>query len=133
MARLPPGRSCEAKRQPVIRPGGSLAIPNKERKMAVERPLDRMPLRNILAQASKITHEIADLCNKNMPPRLADLHELSRANRKKSHYPTIVAVENGVHHYRETSTEILNLVKSLEEHLDAIRQQSNRARMERGG
>jgi len=100
--------------------------------MVVERPLDRLPLRQILSQASRITHEISEITNKTFQTRLNDLHELSRPTRKKSHFPTIVALQNGVHHYEQSSKELLALLKSLEDHLQAIRDQANRARVERG-
>jgi len=100
--------------------------------MVAERSLDRLPLRQILSQASRLAHDIAEIANKTFQNRLNDLHELSRPARKKSHFPTVVALQNGVAHYGESSKELLDLLKSLDEHLQAIREQANRARIERG-
>ena len=95
------------------------------------RPVERLTLRQLLTQASRLTHELSEIANKTYQSRLTDLHELSRPTRRKSHFPTVVALHNGVQHYCESAQEILDLIALLEEHLAAIREQANRARFER--
>lgn len=99
--------------------------------MVSERPLNRLPLRDVLAQASRLMHEIAEFANKTYQNGVTDLHELSRPARKKSHFPTVVALENGLIHYEANGKELDRLLASLEDHIKVIREQGNRARNER--
>ena len=99
--------------------------------MIAERPIQRMTLREVLTHASKVTHEVVELSNKAFHARLEDLADVSRPTRRKSHYPSVVVLQNAVHRYADTSNELVKLLVFLEEHFQAIRDQVNRARSER--
>ena len=99
--------------------------------MASDRPVRRMTLRELLSHAAKLTHEIGELANKSYQSRLADLRDLSRPTRRNSQFPSVVSLQNAVQHYAETSRELLALMASLDEHVQAIREQASRARFER--
>ena len=99
--------------------------------MVIDRPIERMTLRELLSHASKLTHEMMEMANGAHQKRLADLHDLSRTTRRKSQYPSVVSLQNALQHYSESSRELHALIMSLEEHLQAIRDQASRARFER--
>jgi hypothetical protein len=100
--------------------------------MAVERPaFERMTLRQLLSSASKVTRELADLSNKDYQSRLADLHDLSRPTRRRSHFPSILSLSNSVAHHGETAQQLLDAIDVLEEHIVRIREQARLARLER--
>lgn len=99
--------------------------------MVIDRPIERMTLRELLTHASKLTHEVSEKANTTLQTRLGDLHDLSRPTRRKSQYPSVVSLQNAVTRHAESARELRALVASLEEHLQAIRAQANRARFER--
>jgi hypothetical protein len=99
--------------------------------MVIDRPIERMTLRELLTHASKLTHDVSEKANTTLQTRLADLHELSRPTRRKTQYPSVVSLQNAIHRYSESARELRALIASLEEHLHAIREQANRARFER--
>ena len=99
--------------------------------MVSDRPIRRMTLRELLTHAGKMTHEVSDLTNRSFQSRLADLRDLSRPTRRNSQYPSVISLQNAVLHYAEGSRELLDVMASLEEHVQAIREQASRARFER--
>jgi hypothetical protein len=99
--------------------------------MVIDRPIQRMTLRELLTHAAKLTHDVREMANTTHQKRLADLHELSRPTRRKSQYPSIISLQNAVQHYSESARDLFVLLTSLEEHLQAIHEQANRARFER--
>jgi hypothetical protein len=100
--------------------------------MVIDRSIGRMTLRELLTHAGKLTRDMIEMANTTHERRLADLHDLSRPTRRKSQYPSVVSLQNALHRYDTSAHELLTLMAALEEHLQAIREQANRARFERG-
>lgn len=100
--------------------------------MVSDRPVARMTLRQLMTQAGRLTRDISELASKSFQTRLHDLHDLSRPTRRKSQYPQVVALQNGVQNYAKTARELFDMLDSLDEHIQAIRDQALRARYERG-
>lgn len=100
--------------------------------MVSDRPVARMTLRQLMTQAGRLTRDISDLASKSFQSRLADLHDLSRPTRRKSQYPQVVALQNSVQNYSKCAGELFEMLDSLDEHMQAIRDQAQRARYERG-
>ncbi len=86
-----------------------------------EKSLRRLPLRQLLANSDKTTRELAEHVQAHLMPRLVDLRELSRPVRRKSHYPTVMAFQNGLRHVLEANDQLQGMINSLQEHLEAIR------------
>ena len=105
--------------------------PRKRFSMVVDRSIERMTLRDLLSHAAKLTREMSEMANTRHQKCISDLHELSRPTRRKTQYPSIVSLQNAVHRYAESTRELNALIATLEEHLQAIREQANRARFER--
>jgi hypothetical protein len=93
--------------------------------------LRRLPLRQLLASSDKTTRELAELVHTHLLPRVVDFRDLSRPVRRKSHYPTLVAFNNGLRHLVEAHDRLQELVLVLQEHLDAIRDHAQREKLNR--
>ncbi|MFO0965980.1 MAG: hypothetical protein U0793_10405 [Gemmataceae bacterium] len=64
--------------------------------MASDKPIRRMTLRQLLTHAEKLTRDLIDLIHTGLLARLADYRDLSRPVRRRSHYPTKIAVHNAL-------------------------------------
>ena len=51
--------------------------------------------------------------------------------RRRSHYPTMVAVHNALRKLVESGDQMQNLADFLQEHLEAIRDHANREKVNR--
>jgi hypothetical protein len=99
--------------------------------MAVERPTRRMTLRQLLIHAEKCSRDLFEQVNATLVPRIADFRDLSRPVRRKSHFPTLMAVMNSLNKLEQGNTEIQNLVDYLGDQLEEIREHARRERINR--
>ncbi len=96
-----------------------------------EKSLRRLPLRQLLASSDRTTRELAELVHTHMMPRVMDFRDLTRPVRRKSHYPTILAFQNGLRRLTEAHDQLQTLIAVLQEHLDAIRDHAQREKLNR--
>lgn len=99
--------------------------------MMVEKPARRMTLRQLLIHSEKCSRDLIEQINATLMPRLADFRDLSRPVRRKSHYPTLIAVMNSLSKLEQANTEIQNLVEYLGDQLEEIRDHARRERVNR--
>src|SRR5262245_61082026 len=99
--------------------------------MAADRPLRRMTLRQLLIHAEKTARDIIEMVNTNYMARVTDFRDLSRPVRRRSHYPTLLAVQNALRKLMETAELAKNTCDLLNENLDLIREHANRERVNR--
>ena len=91
----------------------------------------RLPLRDLMTDAEKRTRDLAEHLHVTWLGRAADLHDLSRPVRRKSHYPTLQALHNALNKILETSVETEKLLEHLGQELDEIREHARRERLSR--
>ena len=96
-----------------------------------DKSLRRLPLRQLLASSDKTTREIAELVHTHLMPRVADFRDLSRPVRRKSHYPTMIAFQNGLRRMSEANDQLQAMIVALQEHLEAIRDHAQREKLTR--
>ena len=99
--------------------------------MPPNKPARRMTLRQLLTNAEKCSHDLAEQIHSTMLSRIADCRELSRPVRRRSHYPTVIALVNALNKLQEANEEIDALVNFLMEHLQEIREHARRDRFNR--
>jgi C4-dicarboxylate-specific signal transduction histidine kinase len=99
--------------------------------MASERPYRRLPLRDLLTDAEKRSRDTAEKIHAGIVTKLADLRELSRPVRRKSHYPTLVALQNSLQKVLESAAEMDDLIAYMERQLTEIRDHARRERFNR--
>ena len=93
-----------------------------------ERPTRRMTLRQQMTHVEKLTRDMIEHVNSTYLANIADLRELSRPVRKKSHYPTLVAMANSLNKVNQTSVETSEFLDYLQEQLQEIRDHAKRER-----
>lgn len=99
--------------------------------MISERSFRRLPLRDLMTDAEKRVRDLVEHFNITLLSRLADLHDLSRPIRKRSHYPTLHALQNALLKTIETNTETRQLIEYLVQELKEILQHARREQLSR--
>src|SRR4051794_8773190 len=60
-----------------------------------DRPIERLTLRELLTHAEKLSRDVTELAHTEFAGAVSDFRELSRPHRRKSHFPTMLAIDNG--------------------------------------
>ena len=96
-----------------------------------DKPLHRMTLRQLLTHSEKCSRDLLEHFGTTLLTRISDFRDLSRPVRRRSHYPTMVAVQNALKKLLESMAEATVLGNYLQEHLEEIRGHANRERVSR--
>jgi hypothetical protein len=99
--------------------------------MAGEKNVRRMTLRQLLTSAEKCSRDLAEQLQTTMLSRAADCRDLTRPVRRRSHYPTVLALVNSLAKMQQADQEIEALVDFLLEQMEAIREQARKERFHR--
>jgi hypothetical protein len=99
--------------------------------MSSEKPLRRLPLRQLLTSCDKSTREMHEVVTTHLLARLGECRELTRPVRRRTHYPTMMAVQNGMRRVKEAVDRVNDMCTTLLEHLDAVRDHGQRERITR--
>jgi cell division protein FtsB len=99
--------------------------------MAVEKNVRRMTLRQLLTSAEKCSRDLAEQLQTTLLSRIADCRDLTRPVRRRSHYPTLIALVNSLTKLNQADTEIEALVDYLLQQMEAIREQARKERFHR--
>ena len=96
--------------------------------MAVEKTFRRLPLRDIITDAEKRTRDLIEHLNNTWLKQAAELRDLSRPARKKSHFPTFKALNNVRERMLEIDLNTAALVDYLYQELEEIAEHARRER-----
>jgi hypothetical protein len=99
--------------------------------MPVERPTRRMTLRQLMTHAEKCTRDLIEHFQTTVLPRMTDFRDLSRPIRRRSHYPTLLALMNSLKKLQEAGAETDTLAEYLLEQMQDIREHAKRERVNR--
>ena len=99
--------------------------------MAAEKLYRRLPLRELLTDAGKRARALSEQVGNHLTARASDLRELSRPVRRRSHYPTLLALVNSMQKLFETQDETDEMADYLMRELDEIREHAKRERINR--
>ena len=99
--------------------------------MAIEKSFRRLPLRELLTDAEKRTRDLAEHLHVTWLARATDLRDLSRPIRRRSHYPTLLALLNALQKFVQTDQESKGLIDQLALELEEIRDHARRERLVR--
>ena len=91
----------------------------------------RLPLRDLLTDAEKRTRDLAEQIHVTWLARAADLRDLSRPLRRRSHYPTVLALLHAIEKFVQTNQETEAVLDFLAQELEEIREHSRRERLNR--
>ena len=96
-----------------------------------EKPIKRLTLRELLTDAEKRSRQLAEHLQSAWLARAVDVRELSRTVRRRSHYPTMLALLNSMERLFETQVETEEMADYLLRQLDEIREHAKRERYSR--
>ena len=99
--------------------------------MPQDKPFRRLPLRALLTDAGKKSRGLGDHLNNTWLPRVHDLLDLSRPVRRKSQFPTPLALQNALRKVVATTGETDQMLETLLQQLDEIREYARRERLNR--
>jgi C4-dicarboxylate-specific signal transduction histidine kinase len=99
--------------------------------MALEKSYRRLPLRDLMTDAEKRSRDLAEHINSTWDSTAADLRDLSRPLRRKSHYPTLVALQNALQKVITMTEDTGEMIEYLERQLNEIRDHAKRERLNR--
>src|SRR5262249_46945501 len=91
-----------------------------------EKTLRRMTLRQLLTHSEKGARDLVEHLQATVLPRCSDCRELSRPVRRRSHYPTLVAVQNALKKLQEAAQQAQEMTEQLHEELEEIREHARR-------
>jgi len=97
----------------------------------VNKSARRMTLRQLLTASEKCSRDLANELRSTLLVRVSDARELSRPVRRRSHYPTVLAVANALNKLGEANEEIQALTAFLTELMEEIRDHARRERVNR--
>ncbi len=99
--------------------------------MQNEAPSRRMTLRQLLTQSEKCTRDLIDFGHATLLTRVSDMRDLSRPVRRRSQYPTMVAMQNSMKKLEEAHQEARVLTDYLHEQLNEIQSRAQKERATR--
>ncbi len=99
--------------------------------MISERPFRRLPLRDLMTDAEKRTRDLIEHFTSTWLAHVADLHNLSRPFRKRSHYPTLHALQHAMHKVLQTNEETRQLIEHLIQEVSEILEHARREQIAR--
>ncbi len=99
--------------------------------MSDNRPVRRLTLRQLLNQAEKCTTNLIENCRTQFLQASTEFRGLSRPVRRRSQFPTLLAMLNSLRKLEQASDNLLSMANFLHEHLEAIRDHANRERANR--
>src|SRR6185437_11961788 len=91
----------------------------------------RLPLRDLMTDAEKRARDLIEHFTVTWLARVADLGDLSRPIRKRSHYPTIQALENALQKTIQTDEETRQMIGYLMQELNEILDHARREQLTR--
>jgi len=89
--------------------------------MAINKPpTRRMTLLELLVHTEKYCHDLGEHFRVSLWPVLTEYRDLSRPVRKRSHYPTMVAMQNGLNKLVEANNDLEQMVSCFLEWMAEI-------------
>jgi hypothetical protein len=99
--------------------------------MSNAKPARRMTLRQLLTHSEKATRDLIEHVQSSLLTQVSDFRDLSRPVRRRSHYPTLIAMQNGLRKLTQSADETLRQAERLLEHLEEIHEHAKRERASR--
>jgi hypothetical protein len=97
----------------------------------IDRPQRRMTLRQLMTHSEKVVRDLVEHLNTVLLPREQDFRDLSRPVRRRSHYPTLLALHNARNKLQAAGNETQQMADYLLELLTEIRDHAKRERINR--
>jgi hypothetical protein len=90
-----------------------------------------MTLRQLLTHSEKCARDLLEHIQVTLLAQVSDFRDLSRPVRRRSHYPTMLAMGNALKKLLAAGDEAESLAAYLQEQLSEIREHARRERVNR--
>jgi hypothetical protein len=90
-----------------------------------------MTLRQLLTHSEKCARDLLEHVQSTLLTRVSDFRDLSRPVRRRSHYPTMLALQNALKKLIDAGQEAQVLGTYLLEQMQEIRESARRERVNR--
>jgi hypothetical protein len=90
-----------------------------------------MTLRQLMTHSEKCARDLIEHLQAILLPCVSEYRDLSRPVRRKSHYPTLVALANALKKLEQYGAEANTIGDYLQENLQEIREHARRERVNR--
>jgi hypothetical protein len=99
--------------------------------MALEKSFRRLPLRDLMTDGEKRSRDLAEHFATTWLLRVTELRDLSRPVRKRSSYPTLLALKHALERVLQCDQETAVLLDYLSQELEEIREHARREKYSR--
>ncbi len=99
--------------------------------MSPENTSRRMTLRQIITHAEKCSRGVIEHVHSTMLLAISDFRDLSRPVRRRSHYPTLVAIQHALQELKDAADEVAQLTNDLDQQLGEIDDRAKKERVNR--
>ena len=99
--------------------------------MVMDKSPRRMTLRQLMTHSEKCARDLIEHMQAILIPCVSEYRDLSRPVRRKSHYPTLMALANALKKLEQTELETQTIANYLQENLQEIREHARRERVNR--
>jgi hypothetical protein len=99
--------------------------------MSVDKPVRRMPLRELMTDAEKRARDLAEHLRHTWLTYAVEIRDLSRTTRRKSQFPTWLALRHAIERLQSADKDTEALLDRLSEELQLIREHGHRERLAR--
>jgi hypothetical protein len=86
-----------------------------------EKPIRRMTLQELLTHTGKNIRDLAEQARSSELRCIDDLRDLSRSVRRRSRYPTFLAIQNALEKFVKSQQQSLSLGRELFQEMQRIR------------
>jgi hypothetical protein len=99
--------------------------------MALDNPIRRLTLRQLTAQAEKSGRFLLEHLQTSLLTQVSEFRDLSRPVRRRTHYPTLFAVQNALKTLSTAAARAQILADELHTQLDEIRERAMKEKVNR--
>jgi hypothetical protein len=99
--------------------------------MGGDKAVRRMTLRQLLSHSEKCSRDLIEMLRTGLLSQVCDFRELCRPVRRRSHYPSMIAMQNSLRKLQEASKHTQELAATLKEHLEIVLDHANREKVNR--
>jgi hypothetical protein len=94
--------------------------------MGGDKPVRRMTLRQLLSHSEKCSRDLIELVRTGLLSQICDFRELCRPVRRRSHYPSMVAVQNSLRKLQDAAKHTQEMAAMLKEHLETVNEHAHK-------
>ena len=97
--------------------------------MTPEQSSRRLTLRQLLTVAEKSSRDLIEQLQISVLGQISDFRDLSRPVRRRSHYPTMVSLQNAMKKMLNAHHDAETIANTLRQHMETIRDHAKRERV----